>query len=229
MLEGKTGPVEVKDGEFPFYDKADVAAPVPKNAEDKQGPGSGFDSDTIQGLQAVTATVAGPNKLIATDKNGFYPRIALPVAYLSHVVKTNTQTGIETTFTAVDGLSVTISPSRPTTKILVIAAICWGGNTVANQAHGRLLRDSTVLSVGNAAGVRVRSTGSATAPNLDLNGINSFWFVSSDTPGDDLPHTYTVQIRSNNGSISINRSFGDADTTGDARATSSLFVIEYNA
>lgn len=45
-----------------------------------QGIGSGLDADTIQGLQAVTATVAGPNKLVATGSDGFLPTAIIPAA-----------------------------------------------------------------------------------------------------------------------------------------------------
>jgi hypothetical protein len=61
----------VKDGEFPFYEKEEKSESTAKTVEAiPMGPGSNLDSDTIHGLQAVTAKVAGPNKLVATDKNG---------------------------------------------------------------------------------------------------------------------------------------------------------------
>lgn len=72
---------DVKDGDYPFYTTEEAVRLEPKHSDDPkdaQGPGSGFDADTIQGLQAVTAFVAGPNKLVATGSDGKLPASVLP-------------------------------------------------------------------------------------------------------------------------------------------------------
>lgn len=48
-----------------------------------QGPGSNLDSDTVDGIQAVTATAAGPNKLVATGGNGILPQAILGLSSIS--------------------------------------------------------------------------------------------------------------------------------------------------
>lgn len=55
--------------EYPFYEN-EVPEAVSKIP---QGPGSGSNSDTVDGLQAVTASKAGPNKLVATGSDGKLP------------------------------------------------------------------------------------------------------------------------------------------------------------
>lgn len=71
----------IKDGEYPFYEqdheipgKVSLVAPI----NIQQGPGSGFDADTVDGIQAVTASKRGPNKLVATDEEGLLPSSILP-------------------------------------------------------------------------------------------------------------------------------------------------------
>ena len=72
----------VNDGEGPFYTSDSSKPPyaVAQVANSlAQGAGSSLDADTIVGIQAVTAKVAGPNKLVATDKNGKLPIGIMPL------------------------------------------------------------------------------------------------------------------------------------------------------
>ena len=72
--------LDVKDGASPFYTKDSTNPPSSELALKTvpSGVSSGFDSDTVQGIQAVTAKVSGPNKLVATDKNGKLPLGIMP-------------------------------------------------------------------------------------------------------------------------------------------------------
>lgn len=47
-----------------------------------QGSGSRLDSDTIDGLQAVTASKAAPNVLVATGSDGKLPSSVIPTSFL---------------------------------------------------------------------------------------------------------------------------------------------------
>lgn len=73
--------LDVKDGEYPLYEQEDLVKKVA--SELPQGQGSRTDSDTVDGLQAVTATKAGPNKLVATGSDGLLPSSILPTAWTS--------------------------------------------------------------------------------------------------------------------------------------------------
>lgn len=68
--------------EYPFYDQTQKSSSNDtlrqRAGAIPQGIGSNLDADTIQGLQAVTAHVAGPNKLVATDANGKLPAGIIP-------------------------------------------------------------------------------------------------------------------------------------------------------
>lgn len=77
-------PTEVPPNFFPFYVKNEAEKPDEEVVsfdlnELAQGPGSGLDSDTTDGFQAVSAAKYGPNKLVATDETGKLPIGIIPV------------------------------------------------------------------------------------------------------------------------------------------------------
>lgn len=69
----------VKDGESPIYTQ-DSSKPRYANSMSQlaQSFGSNLDSDTVDGIEAVTAKVGGPNKLVATGSSGYLPYGILP-------------------------------------------------------------------------------------------------------------------------------------------------------
>lgn len=79
MLPIYTGVEDVKDGDSPFYTDDSSNPPYVNAVPLSQASGSGLDSDTVQGITAVTARVGGPNKLVATDNTGAYPFSTLPI------------------------------------------------------------------------------------------------------------------------------------------------------
>lgn len=80
MLGASDNSMTVKDGDFPFYTQEDppVRLENQRSSSSQQGPGSGFDSDTIHGMQAVSAKAWGPNKLVATGRDGKLPLDIIP-------------------------------------------------------------------------------------------------------------------------------------------------------
>lgn len=69
--------------DFPFYveQPSPVAMPELPNKDLldlAQGAGTTLNSDSVDGINAVTATAAGPNKLVATDATGKLPTAIVP-------------------------------------------------------------------------------------------------------------------------------------------------------
>ena len=60
---------DVKDGEYPFYDKEEKKTKVEYNPS--QLPT--HSADTVGGFTAVSYAAAGPNKLVATNSSGKLP------------------------------------------------------------------------------------------------------------------------------------------------------------
>ena len=196
---------------------------------------------TIQGDASGTGifTIASPNSntdrtLVLPDEAGTVltsagvPASAMPagsVIQVVQVVKTDTFSIVSTTMTDVTGLNVSITPSSTNSKILVIADVAMGP-TASEAALGRLVRDTTPIYLGDAAGVRARSIIQA-YPSNDYATVKSGG-VFLDSPATTLEVTYKFQLASTAGGASyINRTAADRNTSGyDARSASSITLME---
>jgi hypothetical protein len=185
--------------------------------------------------------VAGSNTLVLPTGNGSSGQVlstngsgALSwanggkILQVVQTTKTDTFSTNSTTYLDVTGLSVSITPSSSSNKILVqfgLACTAVGG---VFSAHARILRDSTAVMVGDAAGSRTRATfmwegaGESNTP---------FGAQLLDTPATASSITYKVQMQVNNGSHTsyVNRSVTDTDATTFARTFSYITVMEVAA
>jgi hypothetical protein len=138
------------------------------------------------------------------------------------------------TFTDITGLSVSITPSATTSKILVFWSANLGSAANASGFYIRMMRGSTAIAIGDAAGDRPRVTGGQYMG--DTAGLaNNFISVGGnflDSPSTTSATTYKLQS-ANYGSttnIFINRTSGDRDTTlFDPRLISTITVMEIGA
>ena len=94
--------------------------------------------------------------------NRIVPRDGLPsgssggVIQVKSTTKTDTDTFTNTSYADVTGLSVSITPTRSDSKILIFVSIHGVGDT-NTQAYFRFMRDSTPICVGDVAGARVQA------------------------------------------------------------------------
>ena len=142
--------------------------------------------------------------------------------------KTDTFSTTSTSFTDITGLSISITPSSATSKILVMASLCGGVNGGTNAAQYRLVRGSTAIAVADAAGSRTQST-SALNYQIDANRIDSYTFQTLDSPATTSATTYKVQIITSASTAYINRSFNDTDLAVWGRTVSTITVMEVAA
>jgi hypothetical protein len=130
-------------------------------------------------------------------------------------------------FADVTGLSVSITPKSSTSKILVMANIFLGGFT-SEHFFARLLRDSTVIGAGTAAGSRTSAFGMI-RPGATNDGSMQAQQVL-DSPATTSALTYKIQVRSDTGGVvAVNRSNSDADSVSSPRAASNITVMEVSA
>ena len=129
----------------------------------------------------------------------------------------------------VTGLSVTITPTRSDSKILIMATVNVGTDN-DNFMYGQLVRGSTHIFRGDAVGNRPRrsfmyynGTGSS---NEGMNSTRTFTHM--DEPATTSATTYKIQIQcATAGEAHVNRSERDTNTSEyDARVASSLTVME---
>jgi hypothetical protein len=144
--------------------------------------------------------------------------------------KTDTFTLSSSTFTGITGLTATITPKSSTSKILVMFDIKGQADAgLVTNVQLRMVRDSTAIYVGDAAGSRT----SATFGGL-TSGANQFQDQASgiflDSPATTSSITYTVQARTDTAAaLFINRSYGDGNDPGRTRSASSITLMEVSA
>lgn len=169
----------------------------------------------------LPATFVAGNVLTAAQMNNL--RGAFRVLQVVQTVKTDTFSTTSTSFTDVTGMSVSITPSATSSLVLVFVDIKIGG-----VGFNKLLRGSTDIYVGDAAGSRVRCN-QFSAVNAGTEDSSVAVFL--DTPNTTSSTTYKIQVRGEAGAnVRVNRSENDPDnsTTG-SRTASSITVMEISA
>jgi hypothetical protein len=143
--------------------------------------------------------------------------------------KTDTFTTTSTSFVDITGFSVSISPSSTTSKILVIFNVSVGADGGTNAPTAQIMRDSTAIAIGDAAGSRTRATSLYYAGNGGgANAQNNFSNNFLDSPNTTSSVTYKIQVRSNSAAqtTAINRGTGDTDGASTARGVSTITLME---
>ena len=134
------------------------------------------------------------------------------------------------TRTDITNLSLSITPSSTSSKILVNTHISYGGSDNNLYASGNLLRDSTAIGVnttatGNQLNISfgMELTGQANETYKLRNSSMTFL----DSPSTTSAITYKVQGRLDaNGILYINRTGQDANADYGSRGISTLTVME---
>lgn len=190
---------------------------------------------------ADTVTQEDAEAGTATDRKAWTAqRVAQAIAALAGggggypanvVVTTKTDTASRTsmTFADVSGLSVTITPSSASSRILLVAALSIGSQTNTTQARFKMLRGSTDILVGAADGSRTRVQAASNSPGA--NYTSSIALLAVDAPGTTSPVTYNTAWASSSdtNAVYINRSHGDTDAAISERGASILVAMEIGA
>ena len=164
--------------------------------------------------------------------NRIVPRDGLPSGSSGGVIQVKSTTKTDgdfntnsTSYTDITGLSVSITPTRSDSKILIFATIHGIGDS-STQAYFRFMRDSTPICVGTSVGSRVAATMGSLYEDQE-NDVNSCSQNFLDSPSTTSAVTYKIQTRTQGtGTIYINRSNTDVNSTNSGRFTSSITVME---
>ena len=141
--------------------------------------------------------------------------------------KSDTFTTTSTSFTDITGLSVTITPSSSSNKILVSYDITGSESVGANRFYLRLLRGATVIGGGATEGSRFSGIGGFGTPNNTIQSGNvSGTFL--DSPSTTSATTYKIQGSCTAGGNTgyINRTQTDDNESGQIRSASNITVYE---
>ena len=153
-----------------------------------------------------------------------------------HVLQTKSAAFTDTMALSVDtrtditNLSLDITPSSTSSKILVLANVCYGGSNNNLYGSGFLVRDSTDIGVGTTAtGSRQNVSFGMDFGNGSLNEykLRTASGMFLDSPSTTSSVTYKVQVRHNvNGTMYINRSGQDSNADYGCRGISTLTIME---
>jgi hypothetical protein len=191
------------------------------NASTSTGLVQSADTSGIIQFQSNGSTKATLNS------SGFsYPGAVLQVV---QVTKTDAFSTTSNSFVDITGLSASITPTSATSKILVLSTVSAAGNNATCGYYLKLLRGSTDIFIGDAAGSRIRVTAS------NINSDNNFFTTNGltflDSPATTSSTTYKFQIATSFGTstIGVNRSVNDTDNANTGRGPSSIVLMEIAA
>lgn len=174
--------------------------------------------DVLQASTWNQDVVANTQALYNGIKNATGAVVTAPVTLTSAVVDT---------LYDITGLSVSITPTSASSKILIFVDLSL---SIAGGADSRiafsLIRDSTSVGSGAASGNRL---GRARSWYQGLTTAeNTVSWVHLDSPATTSAVTYKVQFSKSNTALTayLNRTSGDSDLAGQYRTASSLHVME---
>ena len=150
------------------------------------------------------------------------PSISEVARNLVQGVKSDTFSTSSSSFTALTGLSATITPSSASNKVLVRGVI-YAKQNGENRAMGQLLRGSTPIGIGDAASNRTRAT---VGFNIYDSPIGGYPFEFLDTPATTSAITYSFQVKTSGGTLCINKDADDTDVATTGRYISTITVEE---
>ena len=152
--------------------------------------------------------------IIKPNNNTLSSITALPtglggkVLQVVSTTKTDVFVTTSTSFTDVTGLSVSITPSSTSNKILVLSSIVWGHNAYNSGGHLQLNRGSSALSTYN-----LNFSGTYTG-NRSMASFNYL-----DSPSSTSAQTYKIQVKADAENLGINRSNTSTSDMGDSTIT----------
>lgn len=175
----------------------------------------------------LTTYTAGEVLTAASLNANFTFAAANPASKIVQVVSTNLPSTFSTTstsYTDITGLSVSITPTLATSKVLVFV-----GFTAAVSADisvmFQLVRGSTAINIGDTAGSRSRAS-AAMLSNNDTLQFGTYNWQFLDSPATTSATTYKVQMFVNSGTGFINRTGADGDNANRPRTASNITVME---
>ena len=166
--------------------------------------------------------------------NRIVPRDGLPSGSAGGIIQVKSVTKTDayqkpsgTSFVDVPGLSVTITPTRSDSKILVMYDLSWSTST--GHISCRLMRDSTAIKVGDASSNRTQATGQWHHSGSDQYDTAQVAGTHMDSPATASAVTYKMQVGtpySTSYDLRVNYQGDDTDASWVGRTASSITVME---
>ena len=184
-------------------------------------------------IELAAPAVAGTNTLTLPASSGTLATTATAGKILQVVqtVKTDTSSIVSAstnTFVDLPGMSVVITPSSASSKILVLFTVSIGSSN--GTVHINLVRDATNIAVGGSSGSRLSSTIAyrpASSPYALETAPLSYTFLYSSNSTSATTYKLQGTLGSSyNNTYYVNRSATDSDFDFGSRVTSTITVME---
>jgi len=130
---------------------------------------------------------------------------------------------------AVTGLSLNITPSSSSNKILLFATVNGARSGNLPLISWIFKRGSTAIGIGDASSNRGRTTAGSIATSSDPNAIVSVSSNYMDSPATTSQITYSIDIFNTSGAsrtLYVNHAASGADDAGGARQISTITAME---
>jgi len=171
------------------------------------------------------------------DNSGISASAAISTSKLGtgavlQVVSTTLTTGfsasVNNSFSAVTGLTASITPTSSSSKVMVLVTMTVGSDT--NYLNAQLTRGGSAISGAIATTAGSRSLGTSAAWPAQTYGTYAMAFNYLDSPATTSATTYGVQIgNSGAATLCVNQSQADDNIAGRTRGTSTITVMEIAA
>ena len=182
-----------------------------------------FPDATTQNSAGLTSS-SGLNATNLTS--GTVPKTRLPAGTVLQVVSTNLNSTFSTgssSYTAITGLSVSITPTSSTSKILITGSIALAPPSGASSSI-QLQRSGTVINQGAASGSQPQGF-AAVEGSLYSSTSESLNYL--DSPATTSSITYQIYMQVSGGTGYINRTYNNRSSTAyDAVTASNITVME---
>jgi hypothetical protein len=184
---------------------------------------------TVLNLPATSGTVltsASTGISASNITTGTLPKAQLPAGSILQVVqtvKTDTFSTSSTTLVQITGLTVSITPTSTSNRILVM----FSGMASANNGENislQLQRNTTPIFIGDASGSRLQCFYGANS----YSGSGAFPMNAMflDSPSTTSATTYSVYLKTSSATVFLNRTVTDEDSSNRGRTASSIIVME---
>ena len=171
----------------------------------------------LGGANAITGTLPAAN----IDSTSLGNVDVGKVLQVVSTTKTDKFSVVSPSFTDITGLSLSITPSSTSNKILILANLCWSFSANSRIGYFNLVRDTT--SIGQPS-----VSGSTTASyTYDQDQLHAVAINFLDNPSSLSSLTYKIQTKTN-GSNDVTITIGDRNSN-DIDVISTITAMEISA
>ena len=152
------------------------------------------------------------------------------IIQIKQAVKTDTFSHLNEAFTDITGLSVAITPTSSSSKILIRYGGCMGSGS-NRVGHIKLLRGSTDIFIGDQGATSNQARASSTCVQGNTYYVSAFSGEFLDSPGVDTALTYKLQLACGDQDYQthIGRSHDNSNEFSRSKTPSFITVMEVSA